>query len=82
VYLCSGFRLRLVQHGVDESGSGADGQVAGFYVEVGLNHVVVRIGLDGSSGHDVAVVAHSDVLRGVRHVGSRAVGSTAGMDSG
>ncbi len=80
--VCSGFRLRLVEDGVDKPGSSADGQVAGFDMEIGLEKVVLRIGVDGGSGQDAAVVGDCDVLRGARHVDSRAVGSTAGMDSG
>jgi len=78
----SRFRGCQVQDSVDQPSSGADGQVAGFYMKVGVNRWAVGSGADGGFGQDLVVVGQGDVLRCAGHVGfSRAVGSTAGMDS-
>jgi hypothetical protein len=78
----SRFRGGQVQDGVDQSGSGSDGQVAGLYMEVGVNRWAVGSGPDGGFGQDLVVVGQGEVSRCAGHVGfSRAVGSTAGMDS-
>ena len=78
----SRFRGGQVQNGVDQSGSGSDGQVSGLYMEVRVDRWAVGGGADGGFGQDLVVVGQGDVLRCAGHVGfSRAVGSTAGMDS-
>jgi hypothetical protein len=43
----SRFRGGQVQDGVDQSGSGAHGQVAGLYMKVGVNRWAVGSGADG-----------------------------------
>ena len=42
-----------VQDGVDQSGSGSDGQVAGFDMEVGVDRRTVGGGADGGFGQDL-----------------------------
>jgi hypothetical protein len=66
----SGFRGGQVQDGVDQSGSGADGQVAGLYMEIRVDRRAVGCGADGGFGQDLVVVDEGDVLRCAGHVGS------------
>jgi hypothetical protein len=70
-----------VQHGVDESGSGAHGQVAGLYMKVGVNRRAVGSGADGGFSHDLAVLGQGDVLRCAGHVGLPGQSSLRRVDS-
>jgi hypothetical protein len=64
----SRFRGGQVQDGVDQPGSSSDGQVAGLYVEVGVDCWAVGSGADGGFGQDVVVVGQGEVLRCAGHV--------------
>jgi hypothetical protein len=75
----SWFRGGHVEDGVDQSGSGSDGQVASLGVEVGVDGWAVGSGANGGFGQELAVVGQGDVLRCAGHGGfSRAVCSTTG----
>jgi hypothetical protein len=58
----------LVEDGVDEPSSRAEGQVTGLYVKVDVNRALVGIGVIGGLGQEAATVGQSDVFGCAGHV--------------